>query len=82
MGVIISWICIKNRKSVLAAILFHFIVNISQEIVSMSQMTKSIETVVLTVVAVAIIAIDKEMFFSNKHLVEAEVTPQPALQSA
>ncbi|RPJ69426.1 MAG: CPBP family intramembrane metalloprotease, partial [Alphaproteobacteria bacterium] len=28
MGVIISWICIKNGKSVLAAILFHFIINI------------------------------------------------------
>lgn len=65
MGVIISWICIKNRKSIIAAILFHFIINISQEMLEMTQITKCIETVVLTVVVVAIIAIDKEMFFSK-----------------
>ena len=68
MGVIISWICIKNRKSIIAAILFHFIVNMSQEMLEITQITKCIETVVLTVVVVAIIAIDKEMFFSKEHL--------------
>ena len=68
MGVIISWICIKNRKSIIAAILFHFIINISQEMLEITQITKCIETVVLTVVVVAIIAIDKEMFFSKEHL--------------
>lgn len=68
MGLIISWICIKNNKSVLAAILFHFIVNISQEAWAMTQFTKCIQTVVLTAVAVIVIAVDKEMFFSSKHL--------------
>jgi hypothetical protein len=68
MGMIISWICIKNRKSIIAAILFHFIINISQEMLEITQITKCIETVVLTVVVVAIIAIDKEMFFSKEHL--------------
>ncbi len=68
MGVIISWICIKNGKSIIAAILFHFIVNMSQEMLEMTQITKCIQTVVLIVVVVAIIAIDKEMFFSKEHL--------------
>ena len=68
MGVIISWIWIKNKKSVITAILFHFIVNISAEILEITQITKCIETVVLTVFVVAIIAIDKEMFFSKEHL--------------
>ena len=68
MGVIISWICIKNRKSIIAAIVFHFIVNMSQEMLEMTQITKCIQTVVLIVVVVAIIAIDKEMFFSKEHL--------------
>ncbi|HDP80658.1 MAG TPA: CPBP family intramembrane metalloprotease [Spirochaetes bacterium] len=68
MGVIISWICVKNRKSVLAAILFHFIINISQEALAMTQVTKCIESGVLTVVAVAIIMLDKELFFSKKHI--------------
>jgi len=70
MGVIISWACIKNGKSVLAAILFHFVINISQEMLNITQMTKSIETGVLTVVAVAIIIVDRKMFFSKKHLAE------------
>ncbi len=72
MGVIISWICLKNRKSILAAILFHFIINMSQEALAITQQTKSIETVVLTVVAVAIIIIDREAFFSRKHLTGSE----------
>ncbi|TGE34845.1 CPBP family intramembrane metalloprotease [Desulfosporosinus fructosivorans] len=66
MGVIISWICIKNRKSVIAAILFHFIANMSQEILAMSQTTKCIETVVLAVVVAVIVILDKEMFFPIK----------------
>lgn len=65
MGVIISWMCVKNRKSVIAAILFHFIVNISQEILAMSQTTKCIETGVLAVVAAVIVVLDKEMFFAK-----------------
>ncbi|WP_135611398.1 MmRce1 family CPBP family CAAX prenyl protease [Methanococcoides sp. AM1] len=70
MGMIISWICIKNRKSIMAAIVFHFIVNMSQEILDISQTTKCIETVVLIIVAAAIIAYDREMFFSREHLAE------------
>ncbi|WP_406661379.1 MmRce1 family CPBP family CAAX prenyl protease [Methanolobus sp. ZRKC3] len=68
MGMIISWICIKNRKSIIAAIVFHFIVNMSQEILNITQTTKCIETGVLIFVAAAIIVYDKEMFFSREHL--------------
>lgn len=70
LGMIISWICIKNGKSIIAAIVFHFIVNMSQEILDISQTTKIIETGVLIVVAAAIIAYDREMFFSRKHLTD------------
>ena len=68
MGIIISWICLKSRKSVIAAIVFHFIINISQEIFEISQTTKCIQTAVLILVAAMIIAIEKEMFFSKAHL--------------
>ncbi|WP_319509106.1 MmRce1 family CPBP family CAAX prenyl protease [uncultured Methanolobus sp.] len=70
MGMIISWICIKNNKSIIAAMVFHFIVNMSQELLDITQTTKCIETVVLIVVAGAIIIYDKEMFFSKEHLAE------------
>ena len=68
MGIIISWICVKNGKSVLAAILFHFIINMSQELLSVTQATKCIETAVLSVIAIIIIVYDKELFFSKTDL--------------
>ncbi len=74
MGIIISWVCVKNGKSVLAATLFHFIINMSQELLSVTQETKGIETAVLVVIAIIIIAYDKELFFSNTHLNHLEDT--------
>ncbi|AKB65695.1 MmRce1 family CPBP family CAAX prenyl protease [Methanosarcina mazei] len=68
MGVVISWICIKNGKSVLAAILIHVSINFLQEALQMTQFAKCIETVVITIVAAIILASDKEMFFSKEHL--------------
>lgn len=68
MGIILSWICIKNQKSILAAILFHFIINLSQEILNISQLTKCIETVVLLVIAAIIVIADRKMFFSTAHI--------------
>lgn len=68
MGVIISWLYIKNGKSVLAVILIHICINFSQEALQMTQFAKCIETVVVTVVAVVIFMSDKEMFFSKAHL--------------
>lgn len=68
MGMLISWICAKNGKSILAAIIFHLIINLSQEMLNISQTTKCIQTFVLTLVAAGIIAWDKELFFSTHHL--------------
>lgn len=60
MGIIISWICKKNGSSVLATIIFHFIVNISQEALAMTQTTKCIETVVLAVIALGILRAERQ----------------------
>ena len=68
MGVIISWICLKNRKSVIAAIVFHFIINMSQEMLDITQTTKCIQTVVLVMVAAVIVTFEKEMFLSKEHI--------------
>jgi membrane protease YdiL (CAAX protease family) len=68
MGMLISWICAKNGKSILAAIIFHLIINLSQEMLGITQTTKCIQTVVLIIVATGIIVGDKELFFSDKHL--------------
>jgi membrane protease YdiL (CAAX protease family) len=77
MGVIISWICLKSNKSILAAIVFHFIINISQEILDISQTTKCIQTGVLVLFAAVIIAMEKEQFFSNSHLFLGTRTQEP-----
>lgn len=69
MGVVISWIWMKNNKSILAAILFHLIVNLTNEMFNITQTTKSIETAVVAVFAVLIIWFDRDLFFSKAHLV-------------
>ena len=68
MGIIISWICVKNGKSVIAAVLFHFIINISQELFAITQNTKCIQTFVLTVCAAGLVLYDKELFFKKISL--------------
>ncbi len=65
LGVLVSWIWVKNRKSIPAAILFHFIVNLSQETLAISQVTKMIETVVLILVVAALVYSDREFFFNK-----------------
>jgi uncharacterized protein len=67
LGIIVSWLCIKNHKSILAAVLFHFLINIFQELFSITQTTKSIETLVLAAVAICIVIYDKDLFFSKTH---------------
>ncbi|MBI9051701.1 MAG: CPBP family intramembrane metalloprotease [Anaerolineaceae bacterium] len=67
MAVIISWVCKKNGSSILAAILFHFVINISQELLNITQVTKCIETIVLIVLAGIIVIAEKKMFFDGPN---------------
>lgn len=51
LAVIVSWVCKRNGGSILAAILFHFIINVSQELFMVTPQTKCIQTAVLCVFA-------------------------------
>jgi membrane protease YdiL (CAAX protease family) len=82
MGMIISWICAKNGKSILAAILFHLIINLSQEMLDITQTTKCIQTLVLLFVAAGLVAWDKEMFFSKQVFIKKEMEPFNELSKA
>jgi len=73
LGIFASWIWVKNRKSILAVVVFHFLVNVSQEAFSATQTTKCIETVVLIAITAVIILLDKKLFFDK--------TPQPSAQA-
>lgn len=66
LGILISWVWAKNRRSIPAAILFHCIVNLSQETLAISQVTKIIETLVLTLVVAGLVYSDREFFFGPK----------------
>jgi uncharacterized protein len=65
MAFIISWLCRLNRGSILVAVLFHFFINISQEALQITQVTKCIETIVLIFVAAIIVALNQKMFFEK-----------------
>lgn len=72
MAVIISWICQKNGGSISAAVLFHFIINLSQEAFEITQITKCIETLVLFVIATVIVLLNKKMFFDKPRIISYE----------
>ena len=49
----------------------------SQEALAMTQTTKCIETTVLFVIAAAIVAYDKKLFFSKTHLTKESIPSDP-----
>jgi membrane protease YdiL (CAAX protease family) len=65
LGFIISWVCYKNNKSIVAAILFHFIINLSQEGFDITQKTKIIQSFVLCFIAFCIVIYDRKLFFGT-----------------
>lgn len=67
MGVIISWVCAANRRSILAAVIFHFVINLSQEALSMTQEAKVIQTGVLALAAMLIVLANRELYFPPRQ---------------
>lgn len=68
MAVLFSWVYIKNERSILACIIFHFFVNFLQELIAMTQVTKCIETFVIYAVAALLVYLSKDMFLSTRHV--------------
>lgn len=65
LGFIVSWVCIKNKKSILCAIAFHFLINLSQEFFEITHLTKTIQSFVLVLIVVCIVIYDRKLFFKN-----------------
>lgn len=63
-----TWIYLKSNRSIISCMIVHFVFNIFQEEVAMTQTTKCIETVVFTVLVTVIVLAEKEMFFGRKHI--------------
>ena len=68
MGFVITWVYLASDRSILACMIFHLFVNFMQEKIAMTQETKCIETVVITVVTIIIVAVKKDMFFETDHV--------------
>jgi uncharacterized protein len=65
MAFIITWLCRKNNGSILVAILFHFLINFTQEALQMGQPAKCIETLVLIAIAAIIVMANNKLFFEK-----------------
>ncbi|GHU49038.1 CPBP family intramembrane metalloprotease [Clostridia bacterium] len=68
LGFIITWVYVKNERSIIACMIFHFFVNLLQEKVAMTQTTKCVETLVLFAAAAIVVATNRELFFEKRHI--------------
>ena len=68
MGFLTTWVYVSNNRSMLACIIFHLFVNTMQEKIAMTPQTKCVETIVVTLAAVLVVATNKELFFEKKHI--------------
>ncbi len=68
MGFITTWVYVKNGRSMLSSILFHLFVNFMQEKIAMTQTTKCVQTLMVTVAATIIVLTNRDMFFEKRHV--------------
>lgn len=68
MVFLFTWVYVKNNRSILACMFFHFAVNFLQEQIAMTPITKCVETIVLFVAAGIVVALNKELFFEKRHI--------------
>ncbi|MBP5728316.1 MAG: CPBP family intramembrane metalloprotease [Clostridia bacterium] len=68
LGFIITWVYLASDRSILACMVFHLFVNFMQEKIAMTPETKCVQTIVVTMATVVIVAANKEMFFETRHV--------------
>jgi membrane protease YdiL (CAAX protease family) len=76
LGFLVTWVYVKNNRSIFTCMIFHFFVNLLQEKIAMTQTTKCVETLVLFFVAAIVVMTNRGLFFEKNHignLLKAEV---------
>ncbi len=63
-----TWVYVKNKRSMLATILFHMFVNIMQEKIAMTPQTKIIQTAFVLLATVIIVLTNRKLFFEKDHI--------------
>ena len=64
--VLLNWIYYKNSRSITAAILFHFMLNLFSVLFQTEQFTKCIITIILLTISALIILKDRPFFFTHQ----------------
>lgn len=65
--ILLNWVYYKNNRSIIAAILLHFMFNLFSVLFQTEQFTKCILTVLLLVVSVTVVVKNKKFFFSKNE---------------
>lgn len=68
LGFIVTWVYVKNNRSIFATAVFHFFINFLQEKVAMTQITKCVETFVVLIAAAVVVATNRNLFFEKRHI--------------
>ena len=68
LGFLFTWVYVKNNRSILACMFFHFFVNFLQEQIAITQVTKCVETIVLLIAAGFVVVLNKDLFFETRHI--------------
>lgn len=68
LAFIITWVYLKNNRNIFVCVFIHMFINLIQEMIAMTAVTKCVETFVLIVFAVILILCDKKMFFDKEHI--------------
>ncbi len=63
-----TWLYVRNRRSMLATIIFHLFLNFFQEKIAITPETKIIETGVFFVASAIIVILNRDMFFERDHI--------------
>ena len=63
-----TWLYVRNRRSMLATIIFHLFLNFFQEKIAITPETKIIETGVFFVASAIIVILNRDMFFEKDHI--------------
>ncbi len=68
LGFFTTIVYLKNNRSMIACIIFHFFVNFIQEKIALTPETKCLETLFISLGAIMIVLTNKDIFFNRDHI--------------
>jgi uncharacterized protein len=66
MTIFYSWLFYRNRRSTLAAIVFHFMTNFVGEVTGMEEIARFAQVMLMVVLVIVLLRVERELFFSEE----------------